>query len=76
MGVTMPASDREERFGKIALEKGYITESQLDSVIDAQMNDEIWDRKHRVISTILFHSGYLTIQQIDEVLQVMEQDLS
>lgn len=70
----MAASDREKKFGKIAIEKGYITESQLDSVIDAQMNDEIWDRKHRVISTILFHSGYITGQQIDEVLQVMKQD--
>ena len=72
----MTARSLEQKFGTVALEKGFITEDQLTSALDTQMKDTLRQRKHRVIGTILFDQGYINVQQIDEVLGVMKESLS
>lgn len=72
----MPTRNLEKRFGTIAVKKGYITEGQLNSALDAQMVDTLQQRRHRVLGTILFEQGYINVEQIDEVLGAMKQSLS
>jgi hypothetical protein len=63
------SDDRELRFGTVALEKGFITKDQLVEALIIQIDDNIDRKKHRVIGTILFELGYITHQQIDQVLK-------
>ena len=67
-GGKRPARKLEKRFGVVAIEKGYITKDQLDDAIIKQMTDEVLDREHRPIGTILLGQGHITVEQIDEVL--------
>ncbi|MFC1862563.1 hypothetical protein ACFL1Z_01235 [Thermodesulfobacteriota bacterium] len=50
----MPARNFRKRFGIVAIEKGYISEGQLNSALDAQMEDTLQQRRHSVLGTILF----------------------
>lgn len=56
------------RFGKIALDKGYITEEQLYEAIRLQVEDDIKRRPHRVLGRILFEMGVMSTKEIDDVL--------
>ncbi len=56
------------RFGKIALDKGYITEDQLYEAIRLQVEDDIKGRPHRVLGYILFKMGVMSAKEIDDVL--------
>jgi hypothetical protein len=75
-GGNRPARRLEKRFGIVAVEKGYITKVQLDNAIITQMTDEVLEREHRPIGTILLDQGHITVEQIDEVLGVIKQSLS
>ncbi len=61
------------RFGKIAVEKGFITETQLKDAIVAQLEDNLNERPHRMIGMIFFDKGWMTPQQIDAVLNELFQ---
>jgi len=62
----------QKRFGFIAVEKGFITADQLVEAFKVQVLEEIEKEKHRLIGAILFEHGFITLPQIDEVLQSMQ----
>lgn len=56
------------RFGRLAVEKGYITTEQLKEALSEQIDDNVSSKPHRVIGTILFEKGLLTSAQLEETL--------
>ena len=67
----MALEDLDQRFGSIAVKKGFITSEQLIEAISIQVAENIKDNKHRIIGTILGDMGLLTIEQINEVLKAI-----
>ena len=65
-------SQFQNRFGFIAVEKGFITADQLIEAFKIQVMEEIEKEKHRLIGAILFEQGYITLDQIEEVLESMQ----
>lgn len=68
----MNMSQFQNRFGFIAVEKGFITADQLIEAFRIQVMEEIENEKHRLIGAILFEQGYITLAQIEEVLESMQ----
>jgi len=58
----------DKRFGTVAVEKGFITKEELFEVIKIQISDELKDNERRLIGQILYDKGYITTDQIDDVL--------
>ena len=58
----------ELRFGIIAREMGFITAEQLVEALKIQVMEEVENKKHRPIGTILLEKGYITSKQIEEVI--------
>jgi len=58
----------EKRFGTIALEMGFITEEQLKEATKVQLDQDADGLEHRLIGSILYSLGYMTIQQVNEVI--------
>ena len=63
----------DKRFGTIAVEKGFITKDQLIEAINLQIQQDIDGMEHRLIGSILYSLGYITLDQIDEVLQILKK---
>ena len=61
----------DKRFGVTAVEKGFITKDQLFEALKTQITEEIEKREHRLIGRILYDMEFLTLSQIDEVLDSM-----
>jgi hypothetical protein len=61
----------DKRFGVTAVEKGFITKDQLFEAIKTQITEEIEKKEHRLIGRILYDMEFLTLSQIDEVLDSM-----
>ncbi len=60
---------RFTRFGKIAVDMGFITAEQLKEAITEQVEDDLADKPHRPIGKILLESGLITKEQINIVLK-------
>ena len=58
----------EKRFGDIAIEMGFITEAQLDEATKVQMDQDADGLEHRLIGSILYSLGHMSIQQVNEVI--------
>ena len=56
------------RFATIAVQKGYITAEQAKSALMEQLEADFANNRHRLIGSILFEKGWMTIGQIDLVL--------
>ncbi len=56
------------RFGKIAVDKGFITAKQLQEAIIEQINDDLANRPHRFVGKIFFEKDWMTYVQIEIVL--------
>ncbi|MCP4672824.1 MAG: hypothetical protein GY857_16125 [Desulfobacula sp.] len=67
----MAIKDLDQRFGSIAVRKGYISSEQLIDALSIQATENVEDNTHRIIGTILREKGYLSIEQINEILQDM-----
>ena len=67
----MTIEQLEKRFGTVAAEKGFITKDELIEAMNIQVKEDIEGKKHRLIGTILFDQGVITLQQVDEVLKSM-----
>ena len=67
----MTIEQLEKRFGTVAAEKGFITKDELIEAMNIQVKEDIEGKKHRLIGTILFDLGAITLQQVDEVLKSM-----
>ncbi len=61
------------RFGIIAVEKKIITADQLKEALAEQADDKISHRPHRLIGRILFEKGWMTVEQINMVLNELER---
>ncbi len=66
------------RFGKIAVDMGFVTAKQLKEALVEQVEDNIFNRPHRLIGSIFFEHGWITDKQIDIVLYELfeEKELS
>lgn len=56
------------RFGKLAVEMGYISQNQLFWAMQLQIEEDLSNKPHKVIGQILFEQGWMTPQQIDRVM--------
>ena len=56
------------RFGVIAVDKGFVTADQLKEALTEQADDNLFNRPHRLIGRIFFDKGWMTDKQIDIVL--------
>jgi hypothetical protein len=57
-----------ERFGAIAVHKGFATLDQVKKAIGEQIDDDVHGREHRLVGTILYQRGWITEEQIEQVL--------
>jgi hypothetical protein len=67
----MSELNNEVRFGKVAIDKGFITMAQMLNAIEIQVKENIAFGTHRKIGMILLEDGHITLDQIDEVLGVL-----
>ena len=56
------------RFGKIAVDLGFITAEQLKEALTEQIDEDLAGKLHRNLGTILFEKGWMNYQQIEQVL--------
>ncbi|UCD31285.1 MAG: hypothetical protein JSW04_09365 [Desulfobacterales bacterium] len=61
----------DKRFGRLAIEKGYIAFEQAYEALVIQVTEELESAKRRPIGEILFEKGYMTTTQVDGVLKSM-----
>lgn len=58
----------EERFGNIAIAKGFITPEDLLNALKIQVQEETEKKKHSLIGQILLEQGVISGEQIQQVL--------
>jgi len=63
----------QRRFGFIAIEKGFIKADQLFEALMRQKAQETGGAERRPLGMILKDLGYLSVSQINEVLQTLQQ---
>ncbi len=56
------------RFGVIAVGKGFVTADQLKEALTEQADDNLSKSPHRLIGRIFFDKGLITDEQIDIVM--------
>ena len=61
----------DKRFGAVAIDKGFITLENLIDAIKIQVIENLEGSDHRLIGQILWEKGYLTTEQINEVIESM-----
>ncbi len=59
------------QFGKIAVDKGFVTAEQLTEAIAEQAEDSLSKKPHRLIGSILSEHGWITNEQVDIVLDIL-----
>jgi hypothetical protein len=62
----------DKRFGAVAIDKGFISLEQLFDAMKIQISENMEGGEHRLIGQILWEMGYITSEQINEVLKSME----
>lgn len=68
-------SDFEKRFGIVSVEKGYVTKEQLLEAMRIQVEQDLDGIEHRLIGSILFSMGYMTVEQVNEVIESVKNDI-
>ena len=63
----------DKRFGVIAVEKGFISEDKVVEALRVQVAEDISIGEHRLIGRILVEHGHITLSQLDDVLQSLDQ---
>ena len=56
------------RFGKIAVDMGFVTEKQLNKALAEQVGESLSNKPHRLVGKILLENGWISDEQIDIVL--------
>ncbi|MGD0281593.1 MAG: hypothetical protein ABSB95_04440 [Dissulfurispiraceae bacterium] len=72
-GITAKYSPR---FGKIAVDMGLITPEQLKEALLSQVDDDLGGNPHRVIGSIFFEKGWMTYQEIENVLKELFNEMN
>ena len=70
IGTDLP----ERRFGFIAIEKGFIKADQLYEALMRQRAQETGGAERRPMGMILKDLGYLSVSQINEILQILQHE--
>jgi hypothetical protein len=73
MEESMGENKFENRFGQIAIEKGFVTGDQIRVALEVQAEEDAATGVHRPIGRILFSLGLLNLQQINEVLEAQKK---
>ena len=63
-----PVKNTCRRFAAIAVRKGFVTAEQARTALSEQLDDDLSNRPHKLVGTILFQKDWITLQQIDMVL--------
>ena len=63
------------RFGSIAVHKGYVTGDQVKLALTEQVDDNLEGREHRLLGSILFDHGWITEQQIEQIIVALRDEL-
>jgi len=63
----------DKTFGDVAIEKGFITEEQLEEALKIQTDDACSMEERRPLGRILINEGFMTLQQVGEVLKSLEK---
>ena len=71
----MVTGDHCQRFGEIAVQKGFVSLEEVKSAIGEQIDDDVNGREHRLLGTILYDNGFITEYQVDVVLQELKKNL-
>ena len=69
-GMDLP----ERRFGFIAIEKRFIKADQLWEALIKQRAQETKGIERRPLGLILKDLGYLSVSQINEILQILQEE--
>lgn len=56
------------RFGQVAVERGFLTPERLKEALAEQVDDDLANRRHRLLGDILFEKNWMTASQIEAVL--------
>ena len=62
----------ENRFGVVAVKGGFITPEQLTEALTTQVLEELKGTKRRLIGEILLEKGYITTDQLYEVVEFLK----
>ncbi len=63
----------EDRFGTIAVKRGFVTKEQVLEAMKIQMERDLDGLEHRLIGSILYSMGNITLPQIDEVAEAVKK---
>ncbi len=63
----------DKTFGAMAVEKGFISQEDLDEALRIQMDELKAREKARPIGRILLNEGLITMQQVGDVLKALEK---
>jgi hypothetical protein len=63
----------EKRFGTVAVEMGFVDREQILEAMKVQIEQDLDGLEHRRIGSILYSLGYITLPQIEEVLEVLRK---
>jgi len=69
----MKTGKRKGRFGVIAVQKGFVTLTQVIDALGVQAKENLTSGKHRHIGQILLGQGLMSRSQLNEVLQTLKQ---
>ena len=72
----MPVEKLDKRFGVTTVEKGFITSELLFEAMKIQITEDLQPIGHRLLGEILLDEGHLTAEQINEVLEAMEGEIT
>lgn len=61
------------RFGKVAVDMGFITMRQLNIALAEQVEESYFKGQHRPIGSILLEHGWITNKQIDITLDILTE---
>jgi hypothetical protein len=65
----LPLKEYCRRFGKIAVDLGYVSPERVKKALEEQVTDDFADKPHRLLGAILFEKGWITPEQMDAVLK-------
>lgn len=63
------------RFGNLAVQMGFITREQLIEALTEQVDDDLDRKPHRPLGSILIARGWMTVRQVDTVLDKIVEHL-
>ncbi len=72
-GSATPTGQYCPRFGQIAIELGFVSQTQVRQALLEQYDDARQGRPHRVLGAIFFANNWMTPGQIDRVLNELFQ---